>query len=114
MNYDFKGKHYIASFKNCRQNINISSEQLVNIRAALELANTTIISHVDHSFENGGYTCVFLLSESHCSIHTYPEHKNIFIDLFTCGDKCDVDIFHERMIEIFKPDEIDFKIINRD
>lgn len=114
MNYAFKGRHYIASFKNCQQNLNVSREQLADIRIALESANTTILSHNEHIFENGGYTCVFLLSESHCSIHTYPEHKNIFIDLFTCGDKCNVDIFHKHMIEIFKPGEFDFKIINRE
>ena len=32
----------------------------------------------------GGYTVLKLLSESHASIHTYPENRIASIDLFTC------------------------------
>jgi S-adenosylmethionine decarboxylase proenzyme len=111
MKYEFKGRHYIASFKNCQNTMILSTEQL---KTALEIANTTILSHSDYSFENGGYTCVFLLRESHCSIHTYPEHHSIFIDLFTCGDTCNIDAFHARMLELFKPSDCKFQIITRE
>ena len=33
-----------------------------------------------------GVSVVAMLSESHLSIHTWPEHGTALIDLFTCGD----------------------------
>ena len=40
-------------------------------------------SHV--IFPNGAITLVFILAESHLSIHTWPEENLIAIDLFSCG-----------------------------
>ena len=34
-----------------------------------------------------GVSVVAMLSESHLSIHTWPEHGSALIDLFTCGDE---------------------------
>ena len=40
-----------------------------------------------HEFNNGGYTGVALLAESHISIHTWPEYDNYMaIDIFVCND----------------------------
>lgn len=39
-----------------------------------------------HPFIGGGYTGVALLSESHMSIHTWPELEYLAIDIFMCGD----------------------------
>lgn len=38
-----------------------------------------------HRFEGGGLTGYLLLSESHIAFHTYPEHKYIAVDVFSCG-----------------------------
>lgn len=35
------------------------------------------------------FTIIFLLSESHFSVHTYPEKKTIALDLYTCRDYAD-------------------------
>ena len=46
----------------------------------------SILNFIDHKFdEGGGVTGLFLLAESHCSYHTYPESAYIAIDVFTCG-----------------------------
>lgn len=39
-------------------------------------------------FDPSGVTLLALLSESHASIHTYPEFGSLFFDAFTCGDHC--------------------------
>ena len=39
-----------------------------------------------HRFEGGGLTGYLLLSESHIAFHTYPEHRYIALDIFSCGD----------------------------
>ncbi|MDF1540144.1 MAG: S-adenosylmethionine decarboxylase [Candidatus Thorarchaeota archaeon] len=42
---------------------------------------------------NGGATAFALLSESHISVHTWPEYEKVVIDVFTCGS-------HERIDSI--------------
>ena len=49
------------------------------------------ILHVGfHKFKPRGLTGFFLLSESHLSIHTWPEERYIAFDLFTCGKENDI------------------------
>jgi S-adenosylmethionine decarboxylase len=38
-----------------------------------------------HCFDGGGLTGYLLLSESHIAFHTYPEHRYIALDIFSCG-----------------------------
>ena len=40
------------------------------------------LGEVYHNFEPAGYTAVICLSESHISIHTWPEHGLINIDIY--------------------------------
>jgi len=48
-------------------------------------AGATILSAQKHQFDPQGVTLTYALSESHASIHTYPEHGSFFLDIFTCG-----------------------------
>lgn len=57
------------------------------LREAAGLAGATVLSgHFHHFGEGGGVTGVLLLSESHISIHTWPEHGFAAVDIFMCGD----------------------------
>jgi S-adenosylmethionine decarboxylase len=40
------------------------------------------VGEVYHDFPNGGYTGVVCLTESHLSIHTWPEHHYLTFDVF--------------------------------
>lgn len=46
-----------------------------------------IISFTDHNFPVEGYTCVWLLAESHLAIHTFPKDNVSFIQLSSCNLK---------------------------
>jgi len=46
----------------------------------------TVLERVFHFFVPQGMTCLYLLSESHLSIHTWPERKFCSIDLFCCRE----------------------------
>ncbi|RUS66289.1 S-adenosylmethionine decarboxylase proenzyme [Saezia sanguinis] len=53
---------------------------------AARLAGATVLQSNFHHFgQNLGITGVLLLSESHISIHTWPEHQFAAIDIFMCG-----------------------------
>lgn len=43
-----------------------------------------ILGFTDWHFTPQGYTCLFLLSESHLAIHTFPEHKQTYLELSSC------------------------------
>lgn len=48
-------------------------------------AGFTIITFNEHYFEEQGYTCFWLLGESHLAIHTFPESKKSYIELSSCN-----------------------------
>ncbi len=48
----------------------------------IEVNNLQKIGEVYHNFEGGGYTGIVCLTESHISIHTWPEFRKITFDVF--------------------------------
>ncbi len=64
-------------------------------------------------FNPNGVTVLILLSESHLSIHTYPEQGYAAIDCYTCGDKVNPEIAANYLIEIFQPKEIYMRNVAR-
>lgn len=50
-------------------------------------AGFNVLHVIKHSFEPYGYTALFLLSESHFAIHTFPEQKQTYIELSSCVKK---------------------------
>lgn len=58
------------------------------IQAAHE-SGATLLNITSHKFEPQGVTALALLSESHISIHTWPELGYAAVDAFTCGSHTD-------------------------
>jgi len=56
-----------------------------------DLYGMTVLNRYHHLFDPQGLTCVYTLSESHLSIHTWPEHQRFCADLFTCSKDVNVD-----------------------
>jgi|TARA_B110000971_G_C19667451_1_gene345154 S-adenosylmethionine decarboxylase proenzyme len=52
----------------------------------IKICKLTKLSELKHKFEPQGITLITLLSESHLSMHTWPENKSICIDIFSCSD----------------------------
>ena len=71
---------------------------------AVEKAGATIISVQEKPFEPQGVTVLFLLSESHFSIHTYPEKGFAALDCYTCGEAVDPKIAIEEMLIFLQPE----------
>lgn len=71
------------------------------LRSAIEEVNATIMNVSEHDFGPvAGFTLNFSLSESHATIHTWPEHNAATMDIYMCGD-CDsgkaLNIFFEQL-----------------
>ena len=107
----FEGQHYTASLKGV-DNMNHTFIYRT-IFDALKISNATILNDSFHKFDNGAVTFVILLAESHCSVHTFPEHNSLFLDLFTCGDNCKLEVFKSYVTRKLQPKEIDEQLIKR-
>ena len=102
--FEFVGRHLLASYVGCdAQALADETGLLAAMKAAVKASGATLISSVQHSFTPSGMTAVMLLSESHASIHTYPEHQACFVDLFTCGRNCSAERFDMVMCKYLKP-----------
>lgn len=52
---------------------------------AIKESGHEVLNVVEHHFEPYGYTCLYLISESHVAIHTFPEHNTAFIQISSCS-----------------------------
>jgi S-adenosylmethionine decarboxylase proenzyme len=82
------GKHLIADIKEIK-----NTELLNNIDKVKELLDSicscyqfNIISKHEHLFSPVGFTVIYMLAESHLSIHTFPECNYFAFDLYTCRE----------------------------
>jgi S-adenosylmethionine decarboxylase proenzyme len=66
----------------------------------------TILNKQVHFFDNldGAFTSIYLLSESHLSIHTWPENNFIAVDIFTCGE-CETQNIVNDIIAYLEPEK---------
>ena len=101
--YDFYGRHLLLNFSGCEADMNNMEMIRQDLVDAVNAVGATILSHLEHQFTPTGVSVVLLLSESHASIHTYPEQQACFLDIFTCGDTIFVEPFGEILQERWKP-----------
>jgi S-adenosylmethionine decarboxylase len=72
---------------------------------AAEACGATVLSVQGKQFDPQGATVLVLLSESHLSIHTYPERNFAAIDCYTCGDTVDPEVAIEYLVKVLKPEK---------
>lgn len=78
-------------FPETEQKLREVADKLTNL---LEL---TVVNKFVHPFSPCGLTLVYVLSESHLAIHTWPERKVLHIDLVTCSE-----LEHQKVEEAVK------------
>ena len=63
------------------------------LRAAVLEGGGKIVKTVFHNFNPYGVSGVIVITESHVTIHTWPEHGYAAVDIFSCSGKLD----HQRI-----------------
>lgn len=113
MEYSIFGRHVIADFYEVEKSI-LDSMELIekHLDQACQVANLTVVGRQSYKFEPLGVTALYLLSESHISIHTYPEHGYCSIDCYTCGD-ADPNNAIDYLISALKPKRHVHKFVER-
>jgi S-adenosylmethionine decarboxylase proenzyme len=105
-NNHFSGKHLIMDIKE------INNISLLNDRDGLNAVltgicqrhNYNILNTIEHLFDPVGISIIFLLYESHITIHTFPEKRYIAFDLYTCHEYENNDVYnkiYDDLIESF-------------
>ena len=106
-----KGSHVIADVW-LEEFANDNELLKVLIDKALYASGMQIIDYKGHEFEGGGFTGVWLLAESHFSIHTVPERNYMSIDCYTCGACKPLNVVNSLLAE-FSIEKCKIQVIGR-
>lgn len=114
MQYSTYGRHTIVDVWGVDSSYldNVEFLRLIMVNAA-EKSGATVLSVIHKKFDPSGCSILVLLSESHLSIHTYPEEGFAAIDGYTCGKRVDPKIAVFYLIEILKPEKMYTKTLIR-
>ena len=81
------GKHYLLNLYGCSFVLLNDEHYLVRLlEEAAVISGATVLETIFKKFDPQGATVICLLSESHISIHTWPEEGKAAADCYTCGD----------------------------
>jgi S-adenosylmethionine decarboxylase len=81
------GDHFLLNLYQCNSSKLDDEKFLVSmLERSVQLGEMTLLNLITHKFDPQGITAVALLSESHISIHTWPEDSSCAVDVYTCGD----------------------------
>jgi S-adenosylmethionine decarboxylase len=73
---------------------------------SIEICGATLLNIDFHSFGlNSGISGVAILSESHMSVHTWPEYDYFALDIFMCGN-CDPKKSIPILKQYFRPERV--------
>ncbi|WP_186430139.1 adenosylmethionine decarboxylase [Clostridium sp. BSD9I1] len=82
------GRHILAEIYGCDGDILDNKEMIERIMVDSALKSGAEVREVTfHKFSPMGVSGVVIISESHLTIHTWPELGYAAVDVFTCGDK---------------------------
>ncbi len=106
--------HIIADFSGCRPDMLEFSQQGEKILwQTVEKSGLHCVLIKSHQFEPAGYTAAALLTESHITLHTWPEFGAVQIDIFTCGSHDRARLAFAELKELFSPAGIVEKVLYR-
>ncbi|MEO2206377.1 adenosylmethionine decarboxylase [Paenibacillus pabuli] len=106
MEYSTFGRHVAVDVWGVDFDLLNSAEYLqAQLVEAAEACGATVMSVQSKQFEPQGATVLVLLSESHLSIHTYPERGFAAIDCYTCGETVDPQLAIDYLVSVLKPEK---------
>jgi S-adenosylmethionine decarboxylase len=110
----FTGQHVLAEMEGIDADL-LNDEALLRdiLTRVLDQAGATVLDVTSKRFEPQGVTVLALLSESHASLHTYPEIGSVFVDVFTCGHRAKPEVAVQLLAEALRTPVVHAKTIRR-
>jgi len=78
-----------------------------------EECKLTVVSKAFHQFDPVGVTGVLVLSESHFSVHTYPERDDLYLDIFCCSESFDPEVAGRIILRVFEASDAEWQVVIR-
>ncbi len=99
------GIHHIAEFVNCETKyLNIPDKLEDFVLEGIEKSGLKYRKIISHKFDPVGVTLLAIISESHISMHTYPEAASVSVDVFTCSSPKKQEKFLKFLEKKLKPE----------
>jgi len=112
MNY--LGNHLLIEMYNCnRKTINDLEKIEKMMLEAVRISRATALTQSFHKFSPHGVSGVVVISESHFSIHTWPEYGYCALDIFTCGTEIESEKALDFLEAEFEADSISVTEVKR-
>ena len=112
MNY--LGNHLLIEMYDCnRQTINDVAKIEKTLLEAVKISKATALTQSFHKFSPHGVSGVVVISESHFSIHTWPEYGYCALDIFTCGTQVDTKLIFDYISSEFHAQDSSIKEVDR-
>lgn len=108
------GEHLICDLSGCNREILFDSDRSYALfSSAVRESGLTVLDEGYYKFSPHGFTCFLLLSESHASVHAWPEHGYCAIDVFTCNLGMDLTPLIERLKTDFGAESCSLRRVDR-
>jgi len=107
------GKHLIANVNNIGSSKCLEKVETIQplMKKIIDESNLNVVGELHKQFEPIGATLLYLLAESHLSIHTFPQDNYCAIDLYHCSNNVDFDNVLDIISNFFNGDCIIIKHI---
>lgn len=109
-----EGTHYLVDLWGVSPTVLDNPVWLAQLMThAVKRGQLTELDRMTHWFDPQGITMIGLLAESHISFHTYPEHRYMAIDLYTCGSLARPDAALDLLMEELAPESFHIQHLTR-
>ena len=101
------GLHIISNFESQQANI---LQEFYSFQVFIDTAVSDLklnkVGEAYHNFDGGGFTGVVCLSESHLSIHTWPDRNYVTFDVFLSNFSTDngpkAKLIYQQVLDFFQ------------
>jgi S-adenosylmethionine decarboxylase proenzyme len=107
------GRHLLIDLWGCNREINNPQTVRQAMVDVVEAVNATILNIQVHAFRPSGVTGLAMLAESHLSVHSWPEHGFVAVDIFTCSTVDQQNAVLDVLRRVFEPDSCEIHELRR-
>lgn len=108
------GRHLILELFDCPAALLDDPRHVADtMTEAVNRSGATLIKPFFHQFAPQGVSGVIIISESHFTIHTWPEFGYAAVDVFTCGDVIDMSVAAESLRKGFAAGSMQRMMLSR-
>jgi len=106
--------HILLDLYNCDPGLLRDSEALRRVlQETADENGLTVLNGIFHRFEPHGVSGVLLISESHMSVHTWPEHGYAAVDVFSCRPGISAEKVRASLEKRLRPGRVRMQAITR-